>query len=89
MIPDSSIRASSQTDQHPAHYGRLGGNKYWCSRNERESELVIDLPKKYKITAFTIEVKDHKDIRIIGLFGLISQTWIQYHAENVNYTKCD
>lgn len=80
-IPDSSIRASSQTDQHPAHHGRLGGNKYWCSRKERMSELRIDLSKKYKITALTIEVQDPKDISFIALLGSILQTWFQFDAQ--------
>jgi len=45
LIPDSSIRASSQRDQnHAAHLGRLGGNSYWCSKIESSGHMEIDLP---------------------------------------------
>lgn len=53
------------------------------------SELRIDLPKKYKITALTIEVQDPKDISVVALLGPILQTWLQLDAQKVNYTKCN
>ena len=82
LIPDSSIRASSQRDQrHAAHYGRLGGNAYWCSKNEISSHMEIDLPKKYKITAVTIEAQDISNIRWILLYTHLLRKWIHFHTE--------
>ena len=81
-IPDSSVTASSQNDQHPAHHGRLGGNRFWCSESEKSSYIQIHLPQKYNITAVSIEVKDSSKVGI-GLFVLFYSTWVQYHAERV------
>jgi len=82
VILDSSIRASSQRDQnHAAHYGRLGGNSYWCSKNEGSSHMEIDLPKKYKITAVKIEVQDSSNIRWILLYSHFFQKWFDLYTE--------
>ena len=81
-IPDSSIRASSQTDQHPAHRGRLGGKSFWCSKDERASFIDIDLPKEYKITAVSIEVQDRIKIGF-GVSAVFFNKPVQFHAERV------
>ena len=83
-IPDKSIRASTQTAQHPAHHGRLDRNSYWCSGNERRSHIEIDLPKQYKITAVAIEVSSNSDtIKAIALYGHILQEWVSLHPKRV------
>ena len=83
-IPDSAIKASSQRDQqHSAHHGRLGGNSFWCPKNERKTGYIeIDLPKEYKITAVSIEVQDRIKIGI-ALFALFYSKQLQFHAEKV------
>ena len=81
-IPDSSITASSQNYQHPAHHGRLGKNRFWCSESERRSYIQIHLPQKYKITAVSIEVKDSSKVGI-GLSVLFYNHWLGFHAERV------
>ena len=82
LIPDSSIRASSQRDQnHAAHHGRLGGNSYWCSKIESSGHMEIGLPKKYKITAVRIELQDSSNIRWILLYSHLLRKWIHYHTE--------
>ena len=81
-IPDSAIRASSQTDQHPAHHGRLGRNSFWCSKDEKKSFIDIDLPKEYKITAVSIEVQDRIKIGI-GVLALFFNKPILFHGERV------
>jgi len=87
LIPDSSIRASSQRDQqHAAHHGRLGGNTYWCSKIEGSSHMEIDLPKKYKITAVTIEAQGGSNIRWIMLYSHLLQKWIDFYTEHVSST---
>ena len=82
VIPDSSIRASSQTGQHPAHHGRLGGTSFWCSKDEKTSFIEIDLPKEYKITAVSIEVQDRIKIGI-GVYALFFNKAVEFHAERV------
>ena len=64
-IPDTSIRASSQRAQHPAHHGRLNGDSYWCSEEEKAHSIEIDLPKSYKITEARIQLKSAYKIRSI------------------------
>ena len=46
-IPDTAIKAYSHRVQHPAHHGRLGGDSYWCSEEEKAHFIEIYLPKKY------------------------------------------
>lgn len=82
-IPDESIRASSQKDQHPAHHGRLGEDRYWCSKEEKISYIQINLPKTYKITGARIQLKSKYDIKDILLRGQFFNQWMIMHFEKV------
>ena len=82
-IPDTSIRASSQRAQHPAHRGRLGGHNYWCSEEGKTHFIEIDLPKSYKITEARIQFKSAYKIRSIILKGNILNEWAIFHFEKV------
>jgi len=61
--------------------------QYWCSKNERRSHMEIDLPKKYKITAVSLEVQDSSNIRWVLLYSHVLRKWIHYHTEYVNLFK--
>ena len=81
-IPDKSITASSQTNQNPAHHGRLGSDTFWCSKDEGTSYIEIRLPKKYKITEARVQMKNIHKIRNIGLLGhLLEEEWKGYHYD--------
>ena len=82
-IPDTSIKASSQIAQHPAHHGRLGGDSYWCSEEGKADFIHIYLPKKYKITGARIQLKSEYKIKGIVLKGQILQDWVDFHYELV------
>ena len=104
-IPDTSIKASSHKAHHPAHHGRLGGYKYWCSEEGTdrlgEPEFIeIYLPKKYKITGARIQLKSKYKIKSIILKGQILKEWVNFNhyqvtlslsfVENRNYVGlCD
>ena len=81
-IPHTSIKASSQKFQHPAHHGRLGGGTYWCSE-EKQGFIQIDLPKKYKITGARIQLESKYNIKTIILKGHIFEEWLNVHYEEV------
>ncbi|XP_067016849.1 sushi, von Willebrand factor type A, EGF and pentraxin domain-containing protein 1-like isoform X1 [Acropora muricata] len=66
-IRDDAITSSSETQQNPAHLGRLGGNSYWCSHVERISHLEISLSKKQRITGAIVDVVDGQGIRGVVL----------------------
>ena len=83
-IPDTSIKASSYTFQHPPHHGRLGGDSYWCSAEEGKADYIeIDLPKKYMITTARVQLKSEYNIIIIILKGKILKGWVNFHYEKV------
>ena len=82
-IPDTSIKASSHTAQHPAHRGQLGGDNYWCSEEEKAHFIDIDLPKSYKITEARIQLKSEYTIRSIILKSKILNEWVNFHYEKV------
>ena len=82
-IPDTSIKASSQRAQHPAHHGRLGEDNYWCSEEGKDHFIEIDLSKKYKITGARIQLKSEYKIRSIILKGKILNEWVNFHYEKV------
>jgi len=82
-IPDASIKASSHRVQHPPHYGRLGGDNYWCSEEGVADFIQIDLPKKYKITGAKIQLKSQYKIKTIILKGQIFKEWLNFHHEKV------
>ena len=82
-IPDTSIKASSQRAQHPAHHGRLGEDNYWCSEEGKDHFIEIDLSKKYKITGARIQLKSEYKIRSIILQGKILNEWENFHYEKV------
>ena len=82
-IPDVSIRASSETKQNPASDGRIGGSSYWCPRNEKISNLEIDLPKTQTITAAILDVKDGSGIKAVGLAAKISSEWFVFSMNEV------
>ena len=82
-IPDTSIRASSQRAQYPAHHGRLGGDNYWCSEERNFHFIEIDFPKSYKITEARIQLKSAYKIRSIILKGKILNEWAIFHFEKV------
>ena len=82
-IPHTSIKASSQKFQHPAHHGRLGGGTYWCSEEEKSGFIQIDLPKKYKITGARIQLESKYNIKTIILKGHIFEEWVNFHHEKV------
>lgn len=66
-IRDDAITSSSETQQNPAHLGRLGGNSYWCSDVESRSYLEISLSKKQRITGAIVDVVNGQGIRGVGL----------------------
>jgi len=78
-IPDKSIKASS--------HGRLGGDTYWCSKEETRSNIQIDLPKKYKITGARIQLKSKYKITKIILKRQIFETWYNFHQEEPTYSQ--
>ena len=82
-IPDTSIKASSQKFQHPAHHGRLGGGTYLCTEEEKSGFIQIDLPKKYKITGARIQLESKYNIKAIILKGQIFKEWVVFHHEEV------
>ncbi len=86
-IPDDSITASSQTDQHPAHHGRLGRDSYWCSNDEATSYIEIRLSKRYKITEARVQIQNGHKVKNIALqLQNLQKEWINYHYGKV--TTC-
>ena len=82
-IPDTSIKASSQKGQHSAHLGRLGGDNYWCSEEEKAGFIQINLQKKYKITGARIQLKTEYKIKSIMVLGQMLKEWVIFHYEQV------
>ena len=82
-IPDTFIKASSHKAQHPAHHGRLGGDSYWCSEDEKADFIHINLPKRFKITGARIELKSEYEMKSIVLKGKIIQDWEDFNYEQV------
>ena len=82
-ILDDTITSSSETQQNPAHLGRLGGNSYWCSEVESISHLEISLPKKQKITNAVVDVFDDEHIRGVALLAKYAVTWYPLTFEKV------
>lgn len=66
-IRDDAITSSSETQQNPAHLGRLGGNSYWCSDLESKSHLEISLSKKQRITGAIVDFVHGQGIRGVAL----------------------
>ena len=59
IILDKFIQASSERKGHPAHHARLGGKSFWCSEIEHfQNYLMIDFPRKYKITSVSVDVTE-------------------------------
>ncbi|KAJ7375454.1 DNA damage responsive protein [Desmophyllum pertusum] len=85
-IPHKSIKASSEKDGHPARHGRLGGDSYWCSKEEGTSYIQIHLPRKYKITAVGIHFKSKYNIRVIMLKAQVLNQWIDFHQQTPPYS---
>ena len=76
IIPDSSIRASSEREGHPAHHARLGGKSFWCSEKQFLNYLTIDFPRKYKITSVSVDVTEFYQSGEIYLLTRMLNKWI-------------
>ena len=76
IIPDSSIRASSEREGHPAYHARLGGKSFWCSEKQRLNYLTIDFPRKYKITSVSVNVTEFYQSGEIYLLTQKLNKWI-------------
>lgn len=74
-ILDDAITSSSETQQNPAHLGRLGGSSYWCSDVQSKSHLEISLPKKQRITGAVVDVVDGQLIRGVALLAKYAFLW--------------
>ena len=82
-ILDDTITSSSETQQNPAHLGRLGGSSYWCSDVESKSHLEISLPKKQRISSAVVDVVDGQHIRGVALLAKCAVTWDPLTFEKV------
>ena len=82
-ILDDAITSSSETQQNPAHLGRLGGNSYWCSDVERKSHMEISLPKKQRITGAVVDVVYGQRIRGFALLAKNENIWYLLSIEEV------
>ncbi|XP_044173272.1 uncharacterized protein LOC114977789 [Acropora millepora] len=82
-ILDDAITSSSETQQNPAHLGRLGGNSYWCSDVERKSHMEISLPKKQRITGAVVDVVYGQRIRGFALLAKNENIWDLLSIEEV------
>lgn len=54
-IPDGNIRASSARWYYYAKDGRLNRRQAWCSGDEKQPYLEIDLGKSYRITGLATQ----------------------------------
>ena len=82
-ILNDAITSSSETQQNPAHLGRLGGNSYWCSDVERISHLEISLPKKQRITGAVVDVVNGQHIKGFALLAESGNIWDNLSFEAV------
>ena len=83
IIPDSSITASSEEKEHPAHHARLGGKSVWCSQREDFNYLKIDLPRKYKIISVSVNVTKTYQSGEVFLWTQILDDTILVHRDGV------
>ena len=82
-ILHNAITSSSETQQNPAHLGRLGGNSYWCSDVESISQLEISLPKKQRITGAVADVVYGQHIKGVALLASYALRWDPLALEEV------
>ena len=82
-ILDDAITSSSETQQNPAHSGRLGGNSSWCSDAESDSHLEISLSRTKRITGASVHVVKGQNIRAFVLVAKNENRWDPLSFEEV------
>ena len=84
IIPDSFIKASSERKGHSASHARLGGKRFWCSKKEYfRNYLIIDFPRKYKITSVSVNVTETYQSGEMHLSTQPLTEWIDGHVDPV------
>ena len=84
FIPDEAITSSSETQHNPAHLGRLGGKRYWCSAGaESESHLEISLSKTQRITSAIVDLVRGQQNIGVALLAENGDTWHNLFVKKV------
>ena len=90
-IPDSSISASTEHAQYPAHRGRLDGYGAWCADAADTSQwLQVDLGEVKEVMAVSMQgrLNDSWVTSFFFQFSADEATWYCYGHEEGSKVRC-